>query len=99
MKLDLPKGSSLYGDSAYTDYEYEEILEKRQIRVIMQRNSYRPHLFEDWQDLKRCRGTIETTFSRISSYLPKKIHAITDAGFELKIMGFIIALAINFTMN
>jgi len=98
MNLDLPKGSSLYGDSAYTDYEKEEELKQLGIRTIVERkdNSCKPHLFEDWQDLKRFRRTIETTFSQISAFLPKKIHAVTDAGFELKVMGFVIALAINF---
>lgn len=101
MNLNLPVGGNLYGDIAYTDYKYEEELEKRKIRVIMERkaNSCRPHLFEDWQKLKRFRRTIETTFSQISSFLPKKIHAITDAGFELKVMGFVIALAINFIIS
>lgn len=101
MCLDLPKGSNFYGDSAYTDYEKEEELKKRGIRVIIERkgNSCRPHLFEDWIDLKRHRRTIETTFSQISALLPKKIHAITDSGFELKVMGFVIALAINFIIN
>ncbi len=100
MANDLPVGSSLYGDSAYTDYEYERELQKRQIRVIIERktNSHYPHFFEDWQDLKRFRMSIETTFSCISSFLPKKIHAVTDAGFELKVIGFVIALAINFIL-
>lgn len=98
MKLDLLAGSSLYGDSAYTDYDYEDRLKQKGIRVIIERkaNSCRPLFFEEWQDLKRCRQTIETTFSRISSWLPKKVHAITSTGFELKILGFVIALAINF---
>jgi DDE family transposase len=101
MRLDLPEGSNFYADSAYTDYEKEEELKKRGIRVIIERkaNSCRPHLFEDWQDLKRFRRTIETTFSQISALLPKKIHAVTDSGFELKVIGFVIALAINFVFS
>lgn len=100
MNVDLPPSSSFYGDSAYTDYEYEDKLKKRGIRVIIERkaNSCRPHLFEDWQDLKCHRRTIETTFSRVSAWLPKKVHAVTDVGFELKVMGFLIALAINFVI-
>jgi hypothetical protein len=62
-------------------------------------NSCRHHLFEDWQDLKRFRRTIEATFSQISAFLPKKIHSVTDCGFELKVMGFVIALAINFILS
>lgn len=98
MNLDLPRGSNLYADSAYTDYEKEDELKLRGIKPIIERkaNSYRPHLFEDWQNLKKFRRTIETTFSQISAFLPRKIHAITDSGFELKVMGFVIALSINF---
>lgn len=101
MKVDLPPNSNCYGDSAYTDYEYEDSLKHKGIRVIIERkaNSCRPLLFEDWQDLKRFRRTIETTFSLISSWLPKKVHAITSTGFELKVMGFVIALAINFIIG
>ncbi len=101
MSLQLPKESSLYGDSAYTDYNYEYKLKKRGIRVVIERkeNSTRHHDFEDWKDLKFYRRKIETTFSRIAAFLPKKIHAVTDAGFELKVMGFIIALSLNFIIN
>lgn len=55
MGLDLPKGSSLYGDSAYTDYEKEEELIQRGIKVVIECkfNAYRPLFYEDWQDLKR----------------------------------------------
>lgn len=100
MDLQLPESSSLYGDSAYTDYEHEDKLKKR-MRVVIERkeNSCRHHVFEDWKDLKFYRKTIETTFSCITALLPRKIHAITDTGFELKVMGFIIAFALNFIIN
>ena len=101
MNLDLPEHSSLYGDSAYTDYAYEDRLIAKNIKVIIERkaNSCRHHFFEDWKYLKFYRKTIETTFSRITFFLPRKIHAVTDAGFELKVMGFIIALSLNFVIN
>lgn len=101
MHLKFPPNSNLYGDSAYTDYEYEDKLKERGIRVIIERkeNSIRHHYYEDWKDLKFFRRKIETTFSRITAFLPRKIHAVTDAGFELKVMGFIIALSLNFVIN
>jgi len=101
MNLNFPKGSSLYGDSTYTDYAKEKELKKQGVRVIMQRraNSQRPHLLEDGFDLKRFRRTIETTFSQIRALLPKKFHAVTSSGFELKVMCFIIAIVINFIIN
>lgn len=99
MDLSLPQGSELYGDSAYTDYEYEDMLkEKMKIKLIAERksNSVRPMALEDYVNLKYIRGTIETTFGVISRLLPRKIHAISQKGFELKIIGFILAYATNF---
>ncbi len=98
MDLQFPSNSTLYGDSAYTDYTYEDELKERGIRVIIERkeNSFRHHYYEDWKDLKFFRRKIETTFSRITAFLPRKIHAVTNAGFELKVMGFIIAFSLNF---
>jgi len=71
--------SRLYGDSGYTDYDYEDKLQKRQFRVIIERkeNSLRHHLFEDWKNLKFFRKKIETVFSCITALLPRKIHAVT----------------------
>lgn len=74
MNLNLSQGSSFYGDSAYTDDEKEDELKNRGIRMMIERkaNSTKHHLFEDWQDLKRFRRTIETTFSQILSLAAKK---------------------------
>lgn len=101
MKLDLPEKSSLYADSGYTDYNYEDSIKEKEIRIIIERksNSIRPHVYEDWRDLKFYRKKIETFFSCITSLFPRKIHAVTAHGFELKIMGFIIAFSLNFILT
>jgi hypothetical protein len=101
VNLKLPDNSSLDEDSAYTDYGYEDQLKERGIRVIIERkkNSCRTHFYEDRKDLKFFRRKIETTFSHLIAFFPRKIHAVTDAGFKLKVMGFIIALSINFIIN
>lgn len=99
MRLNLPRGSVLYGDSAYTDYEYEDNLLKEQgIKLIADRkkNTKRPINLEDYVNLKYIRGTIETAFGVISRLLPRKIHAVKPEGFELKVFGFILAFATNF---
>lgn len=99
MDLKLPKGSELYGDSAYTDYEHEDqLLKEHEIRLIADRkaNTTRPMNLEDYVNLKYIRGTIETTLGVISRLLPRKIHAVTSIGFELKILGFVLAYATNF---
>lgn len=101
MRLDLPKNSSFYADSAYTDYSYEDALKDRGIRAIIERksNSKRLHQYEDWRDLKFYRKKIETFFSCITALFPRKIHAVTADGFELKVLGFVIAFSLNFILN
>jgi hypothetical protein len=68
------------------------------IRLITDRkaNTTRPMKLEDFVNLKHIRGIIETTFGLISRLLPRKIHAVTQNGFELKVLGFIVAFATNF---
>ncbi len=44
LNLDLPKGSIIYADKAYTDYDYEDLLEEVGLHLKAQRkkNSKRP---------------------------------------------------------
>ena len=44
---------------------------------------------------ERVRKRIETSFSQITNLFPKHIHAVTPQGFELKIICFILAFAIQ----
>ena len=50
----LPEGSTLYGDAAYNDYEYEDYLEKRNIRFAVDRklNTKRPYRLEEYVNLR-----------------------------------------------
>jgi hypothetical protein len=50
-----------------------------------------------WEEFlgKPIRRYIETVFSRLTSTFPKKIHAVTPRGSELKIVWFLVAFAIH----
>lgn len=92
--LNLPEGSNIYRDSAYTDYADEDLLEEaEQIHLLTQRkkNSKRPHSGCMNYIIEYSRKKIESGFSRICSLLPKTIHAVTDRGFELKALCFVMA--------
>lgn len=98
MFFNLPEGSTLYGDNAYTDYDYEDnCLEAENIKMMIVRkaNSKRQH--QPWQNymLSIRRKRIETTFSQIVSMFPRHIHAITAEGFLLKVVMFIFIFTIN----
>jgi len=91
----LPRGSKIYADSGYTDYEYEDVLHEQGIHMVVERRSVtkRPMGLENFINLKAHRQTIERAFAHIASWLPKKIHAVTKQGLCLKILGFVTALA------
>jgi hypothetical protein len=91
MPLNLPEGSTLYADAAYTDYTIEEMLSDNGIRLLAARkaNSKRPH--KPWVEylISISRKRIEVSFSDIAKYLPKTIHAVTEKGFLIKLIAFI----------
>lgn len=98
MFFNLPEKSIVYGDSAYTDYNNEQVcLEAGSIKLMIARknNSKKPH--EPWENflITDSRKRIETTFSQISSMFPKRIHAVTLNGFLMKVVLFIFVFTLN----
>lgn len=94
MEIDIGHGSFLYGDKAYSDYEFEDLLkEAMDIRLIPQRKSNMKRQHQGslayLQTLRRKR--IETTFSQITKLFPKSISASTQKGFIMKILLFVLA--------
>jgi len=98
MELDLPEGSIICADKAYTDYHYEDLLKEAavlELKAHRRKNSKRP--MPVWEEFlsKPIRKYIETVFSGITGLFAKKIHAVTARGFELKIAWFLLAFSIQ----
>lgn len=95
--FDLPQGSIVYADKAYCDYGIEDALKEAGIAFSPLRKKNSKRQFEPWevylQHLYRKR--VEVSNSLITQLLPKSIHAVTAAGFELKVYIFIIATNIK----
>jgi hypothetical protein len=98
LPLNLPPGSELYADAAYTEYLSEDLAEELchfSLKVMRKENSKRkdpPYI----QYLKQhIRHYIETVFSSITCVFPKKIHAVTYQGFLLKLQAFIFAFTVQ----
>ncbi len=101
FELDLPEGSTLYGDRAYTNYSYEEIVKNAtgiDLKFARKSNSKKKH--KPWVEylINTTRKNIETAFGEINRLIPKKIHAVTSYGFELKVFGFILAYSFKCLM-
>ena len=98
LPLSVAPESSIYGDSAYTDYTIEEDAKQGDdINLLIQRKSNSKRKDEPWMRFLKeySRKRIETTFSEIKNLFLRKIHAVTFKGFLLKILMFIIAFTFN----
>ena len=94
LALDLPAGSVLYTDAGYTDYGAEDLFNEAsgsQQQTARRKNSKRPLQPAQNFLLQYFRKGIETCFSQLTTRFPKQIHAVTAAGFALKIALFIFA--------
>ncbi len=98
LALNLPPGSQVYGDKAFTDYEIEDdIMATAEIALQTLRKKNSRRLDPPWtQFYKQCtRHFIETVFSQIAQHLPKSIHAVTFEAFLLKVSALIFAFTLN----
>ena len=98
----LPE-SEVYGDNGYTNYEMEDVFfEQELIRLKIQRRSNTVNRKDSTSAAyikEMMRKQVETTISTIKALFPRKIHAVTFAGFLLKIMLFIFATQIRMVIN
>ncbi len=100
--FDLPAGSTVYADRGYTDYNFEDDFNSvdgeigNQFLPMRRSNSKRP--FPPWiRYLQHChRKIVETAGSLVERLMPKSIHAVTAAGFELKVILFVLASSLKF---
>lgn len=98
LPLNLPAGSEVYGDSAYTDYTVEDNLEETSqisLKVMRKKNSKRQDLPWNQYIKQSTRHYIETVFSSITRVFPKSIHAVTYEGLLLKLQAFIFAFTLQ----
>lgn len=96
--LDLPTGSVVCGDKAYTDYTTEDVLDEAgEVRLLADRkaNSKRPRPAWETYILQHYRKAVETAFGELEKLLPKSIHAVTGRGFELKVYLFVLAYSLS----
>jgi len=94
MNIDLPEGSQLFADSAYTDYQLEDLYNQtEQIELLVERKSNSKRADHPaLAFIKNCmRKRVEVTFSEITALFPKKIHAVTPQEFILKVILFIFS--------
>ena len=96
-QVDLPAGSKILGDKAFNAYEIEDDLASFGIELCPLRKKNSKRAIPPWETYLRelHRKYIETAGSLITQRFPKTIHAVTAAGFELKIVLFLLAYSFD----
>lgn len=92
--LDLPAGSRVHADRAYTHYGEEDLLLEAAgitLQPKRKKNSKRPLALCKEFVFKPVHYHVEIAFSKITNLFPKHIHAVTTNGFVLKVVCFLLA--------
>ena len=102
LPLDFQPGSLIVADKAFIDSELEELWsESSDVYFAPERRKNAkcsPSSFFTCF-AKRWRKRIETVGSQIKGMWPYAIHAVTQVGFELKTLSFVLAYALQFLIN
>jgi hypothetical protein len=92
--FNLPAHSLIYADNAFTLYTQEDLMrEVVDLELQLFRKSYSTRPVPPWTAYLQARGRkiVENAGNQINLLLPKFIHAVPAAGFELKVMLFVLA--------
>ena len=95
--FDLPQGAVVYADRAYCNYAIEDALAQAGITLKPLRKKNSKRQYKQWEVYlhHHRRKPVEVTNSLITQRMPRAIHAVTAAGFEIKIILFLIATMIT----
>lgn len=97
----LPRGAKICADKAYNDYRVEDELAEAGITLlpIRKKTSKRPYPPGLTAWVSTHRKVVETAGSLIQRRLPKTIHAVTAAGFEMKVVLFVLGLSLHYVLR
>ncbi|GIW26531.1 IS982 family transposase [Meiothermus sp.] len=93
LPLDLPEGAEFYLDRGYESHLYEDLCREAQgivPMVIRRRNSRR---YVPWPQYLAMVGrrVVETVGSMLHASFPRRIHTVTQEGFVIKVLSFVLA--------
>ncbi|RTH02144.1 transposase [Thermus scotoductus] len=93
LPLDLPEGAELYLDRGYESHLYEDLLREAQgvVPMVIRRRNSRRYL--PWMQYLAIVGrrVVETVGGMLHAMFPRRIHAVTQEGFVIKVLTFVLA--------
>jgi len=96
-QFDLPQGATIVGDTAFHHYGIEDDLAAVGLHLAPLRKKNGKRAIPPWAMYWRqqVRQYIETVGSVLTDRFPKTIHAVSAAGFEHKIVLFVLVSSID----
>lgn len=96
-QFDLPQGATIVGDKAFNHYAIEDDLAAVGLHLAPLRKKNSKRTIPPWATYWRqhVRQYVETVGSLLTDRFPKTIRAVSAAGFELKIVLFVLAYSID----
>ena len=98
LNFDLPAGATCFADKMYNDYTHEDLLREAadiDMQPTRKKQSKRRGSYLDERYKQVMRKQVESSFSSITRFFPKTIHAVIPKGFELKVVFFLLAFGIQ----
>ena len=98
LTVGLPAGARVFGDKGYNSAADEaSILAATKVRLIpVRRANMKPHVwFMDELELREYRHTIETVNNQCEAMGLQRLHARTNAGFDIKVHASLVALQVS----
>lgn len=96
--LDLPAGTWIYADKAYTHAEWEDFLAEHAGIILAPQRKKSMHR-QDPPALEylrqRGRKRIESLFSALTAWFPRRLRAVTENGIVLKVIALVLAFTIH----
>jgi hypothetical protein len=93
LPLDLPEGAELYMDRGYESHLYEDLLREAQgvVPMVIRRGNSRRYV--PWLQYLAIVGrrVVETVGGMLHAMFPRRIHAVTQEGFVIKVLSFVLA--------
>nr|WP_232822477.1 hypothetical protein [Thermus sediminis] len=93
LPLDLPEGAELYLDRGYEGHLYEDLLREAEgiVPMVVRRGNRRR--YGPWMRYLAIVGRrgVETVGGMLHAMFPRRIHAVTQGDFVIKVLTFVLA--------
>ncbi|GIW24841.1 hypothetical protein [Meiothermus sp.] len=93
LPLEVEEGKRLHLDRGYESYVWEDVMQEATGIKVMAVRKKRSRRYAPWLQYLALLGrrVVETVGSMLHTLFPRRIHVVTQEGFVLKVLTFMLA--------